>query len=579
MATINEKMTALADEVRVLSGVSNKIGIDEMTTQVGSANTAVISQADLIAELSTLAAELPELKPLEDIEIVQNGVYTSSDKHNGFGTVTVNVDAGSSTATYVDDSVAYRKIIPTNSVNHCYINSIGGMTYKCNNLIPFPYVDKSTVTRNGITYTINEDGSITANGTATGQAYFVLFRGVLPIGEYFLSGTPRDGSTNTIIYVANTNYSLYKADVGIGVAFNITTEEEMTIAISIQKEVIASNLVFKPMVNLGSTALPYEPYYEGLRDTKATAIKSNGANLIPFPYVDTTKTVGGITFTDNGDGGITVKGTSTAFASFILAESNGIKLEHGQAYSQNGNSDVTFCIAYDDANGNRNYWASPLIPFVWDNSYTLVKVYIQVMPNKTVNTVVYPMLNLGTTAAPYKPYREPITYIIPEELQGTCKGVAGYNDTVDFERGKYIKRCETIVLNGAEDWQEWTSGTRFYYMVPPYVGTETVASNFICTHFDYGSSNNNRGLYVQLKVIRAYVAPQFPTLDEWKAYLSEQYASGNPVTLTYALGEPIETDLTGTIGNIIEVEGGGCLEFVNEHKYAVPSTITYQLLV
>ena len=31
-----------------------------------------------------------------------------------------------------------------------------------------------------------------------------------------------------------------------------------------------------------------------------------GKNLIPYPYVETTKTVNGVTFTDNGDGSITV---------------------------------------------------------------------------------------------------------------------------------------------------------------------------------------------------------------------------------------------------------------------------------
>lgn len=42
------------------------------------------------------------------------------------------------------------------------------------------------------------------------------------------------------------------------------------------------------------------------------------SNYLPYPYVDTTKTTNGITFTDNGDGSITINGTSTANASFKL---------------------------------------------------------------------------------------------------------------------------------------------------------------------------------------------------------------------------------------------------------------------
>ena len=33
-------------------------------------------------------------------------------------------------ATKVDNNVSYIKQVPVNSVSHCYLNSIGGMTYK-----------------------------------------------------------------------------------------------------------------------------------------------------------------------------------------------------------------------------------------------------------------------------------------------------------------------------------------------------------------------------------------------------------------------------------------------------------------
>ena len=47
-------------------------------------------------------------------------------------------------------------------------------------------------------------------------------------------------------------------------------------------------------------------------------VSVSSKNLIPYPYVDTTKTVNGVTFTDNGDGSITVNGTATELAYFIL---------------------------------------------------------------------------------------------------------------------------------------------------------------------------------------------------------------------------------------------------------------------
>lgn len=50
--SVNSKMTALADEVRELSGTTAKLGIDAMTTNVQSANTEVSDQTDLIAQIS-----------------------------------------------------------------------------------------------------------------------------------------------------------------------------------------------------------------------------------------------------------------------------------------------------------------------------------------------------------------------------------------------------------------------------------------------------------------------------------------------------------------------------------------------
>lgn len=41
-------------------------------------------------------------------------------------------------------------------------------------------------------------------------------------------------------------------------------------------------------------------------------------NLITYPYEDTTKTDNGITFTDNGDGSVTVSGTASANIAFVL---------------------------------------------------------------------------------------------------------------------------------------------------------------------------------------------------------------------------------------------------------------------
>ena len=51
--SINSKMTALADEVRELSGTTTPKGIDTMTTDISNANIEINEQMDLIAQIST----------------------------------------------------------------------------------------------------------------------------------------------------------------------------------------------------------------------------------------------------------------------------------------------------------------------------------------------------------------------------------------------------------------------------------------------------------------------------------------------------------------------------------------------
>ena len=52
--SVNSKMTALADEVREISGATGKLGIDAMTSNLGNANTEIGSQATTIAEIAEL---------------------------------------------------------------------------------------------------------------------------------------------------------------------------------------------------------------------------------------------------------------------------------------------------------------------------------------------------------------------------------------------------------------------------------------------------------------------------------------------------------------------------------------------
>lgn len=59
-------------------------------------------------------------------------------------------------------------------------------------------------------------------------------------------------------------------------------------------------------------------YGDALADNLAANEESGAKNLNVYPYQDTTKTDNGITFTDNGDGTVTVSGTAGATATMLL---------------------------------------------------------------------------------------------------------------------------------------------------------------------------------------------------------------------------------------------------------------------
>ena len=74
------------------------------------------------------------------------------------------------------------------------------------NLIPYPYYRPDSHIDRGITFTVNEDGSVTANGTATNTAHYCIFKGQLglEIGKYYvLTLTTVKGKA--ALYLANAN--------------------------------------------------------------------------------------------------------------------------------------------------------------------------------------------------------------------------------------------------------------------------------------------------------------------------------------------------------------------------------------
>lgn len=127
------------------------------------------------------------------------------------------------------------------------------------NLVPLPYENDSKTTR-GITFALNDDGTVTVTGTATDNASFhITTTAYYPAGVYRLSG----GISNNIRFVANKyradgGESSGAADTGNGATLTLTERTKLHIYLVIMAGTTVDNVVFAPQIEIGTTATAYE---------------------------------------------------------------------------------------------------------------------------------------------------------------------------------------------------------------------------------------------------------------------------------------------------------------------------------
>lgn len=193
---------------------------------------------------------------------------------------------------------------------------------------------------------------------------------------------------------------------------------------------------------------------------------------------------------------------------------------------------------------------------------------------------------------------------IPEAVQA----LDGYGWGIDGEHNNHFRyeddgsvtwsKCIVrLVLDGTENWYDFVemgnASDKNYFRLK--LGDTDLGIPYICISNKYqttqiGSSNNNIGISTMASSsgITKYsgfnlaIRPEgFNNLrtNGFKALLAEWYAAGDPLVVYYTLTAPETTDITDlfTFDNLIRVEAGGTITFVNEGEMAVPSSITYQV--
>lgn len=151
--------------------------------------------------------------------------------------------------------------------------------------------DSNDITRNGIRFVKNSDGSIAISGTATEFSTYNLGLNRLENGTYYINGS----KNNAYVYA-----NIKKADSESFIennSFSIDgTETSIRIYIQVNPNFTVNAIIY-PMLNLGNTAKPFEPYTGGkpspspdypqdILSKEVSEIKFNGKNLFDISKVN-----------------------------------------------------------------------------------------------------------------------------------------------------------------------------------------------------------------------------------------------------------------------------------------------------
>ena len=189
----------------------------------------------------------------------------------------------------------------------------------------------------------------------------------------------------------------------------------------------------------GESVINYQVYGNSTQATRS------GKNILPYPYKDTTKTMSGITFTDNGDGTITVNGTSTGDAIFTLCTTNILDKSKKYFLSGNPNSSIIMQVVVFDTNNNSHSWGDNgngvaidlLNSGDWEISKTTI--FIHVSSGTTLsNVVIKPQIEEGTTATEYEQYGVMPSPDYPSEIMSV-------GDLVTDETSEYYGKYDIPV--------------------------------------------------------------------------------------------------------------------------------------
>lgn len=272
-----------------------------------------------------------------------------------------------------------------------------------------------------------------------------------------------------------------------------------------------------------------------------------------------TKSVGGATVTNNGDGSFTISGSGNLSSELLITHT--YTPEETRRMLKPGNikliCDVTYPYMYmrcetlsghlfelnNSSDSNREF---NLSNEMLNNKLSIFIGFFGKEGTTIKPGTVKPMLyqDGDGTWEPFQPLKS-LSLSTPNGLPGIPvesggnytdqNGQQWICDEIDLKRGKYVKRVGKNILDGDEHW--WTASKQTYQIFGTNV-EDNKGLPGLCNRFTIMILHGLKiGCETQTKGI-IYLTTGHETIEEVKAWLNT-----NPVTVLYVLNTPTETDI------------------------------------
>ncbi len=404
------------------------------------------------------------------------------------------------------------EIIDTSTTPATSYEAYTGNTYEINLGKNLLINTATSQTINGITYTVNEDKSVTANGTATAHSVLNLYGNLtLQAGTYMFSGCPSGGSWGTY----SMGFGSYN-DSGNGATFTKTENYVGQPYIRIGNGTTVNNLTFKPMIEKGNTKTTYAPYKTPIELCKIGTYqdriyKTSGKNLFD-------KDNANILNAWFGPSQTTIQSNDLNRMLYIPCEPN-------TTYTFSKIKSYTFTIGYTTVLPNASVQVSGIIANAnatsltittgSDAEYLVLRFYHTNLDTLTYQQVLDSIqIEKGNQESPYEPYGSGTWYLT-----------------------KYVGK---VVLNGSEGYN-YESGNLRFSTVINNSRTEYTRNPIYSNYFKYASSGGGNGIafnYGGVVYLYNYDCTSVPQLQTW--------LSTHNTSIYYILATPTTTEITDT---------------------------------